>query len=531
MVFIRSRWEESDSSDSSSSSDSSEAADASSRPAAAKAKAKPKAKAGAGGRAEGEGARGAGRAGVAQETLLCVLCESQSEVVGHIPPGKTVFVLKLRDERGVAVGEGTAPIAADEQPEAPKAAAEPPKEEVLRVSAPVPGRLHRASRGSRDLKAEKEAVEAAALVEPHPAAVEPQDSQVPTAAPNDTQVEQVEQVTSPRAWKVDTFDEDVEELKRRYKAKSPRHKEKATKVSAGDFEGSPVSTASPVVHGAGDGAGKTTLAQLPVESEKAALAQPPVASEKTTLAQLPVESEKATLAQPLVASEKAMLVQPLTASEKATLAQPLVASETAALVQPPMASEKATLAQPPMASETATLAQPLVASETAALAQPPMASEKATLAQPLMASETATLAQPLVASDKAALAQQPVETGKTTLAHLPVESEKAALAQPPVASEPAAPESPPTQSERAPEQSLVVGTGSMQRQLLHGAHVEDELPGLREKQLLKARRVRTPVGRASVAAGVVDFEGQQPAKVEDFYPWGSASAGGGLADG
>lgn len=28
--------------------------------------------------------------------------ESQSDVVGHIPPGKTVFVLKLRDERGMA---------------------------------------------------------------------------------------------------------------------------------------------------------------------------------------------------------------------------------------------------------------------------------------------------------------------------------------------------------------------------------------------------------------------------------------------
>lgn len=35
--------------------------------------------------------------------------------------------------------------------------------------------------------------------------------------------------------------------------------------------------------------------------------------------------------------------------------------------------------------------------------------------------------------------------------------------------------------------------------------------------------VRTPQGRASVAAGVVNFEQKQPAKVEDVYPWGSVT--------
>ena len=36
--------------------------------------------------------------------------------------------------------------------------------------------------------------------------------------------------------------------------------------------------------------------------------------------------------------------------------------------------------------------------------------------------------------------------------------------------------------------------------------------------------VRTPRGRASVAAGVVDFENHQSAAVADLYPWGSAMA-------
>lgn len=98
------------------------------------------------------------------------------------------------------------------------------------VSAPLPGRLHRA-RGSREAKATPEVT--AAPVEPQ------EDTQVPPAAPNDTQVEPAVEVTSPKAWKVDTFDEDVEELKRRYKAKSPRDTKevKATKASAGDFGG------------------------------------------------------------------------------------------------------------------------------------------------------------------------------------------------------------------------------------------------------------------------------------------------------
>ena len=40
--------------------------------------------------------------------------------------------------------------------------------------------------------------------------------------------------------------------------------------------------------------------------------------------------------------------------------------------------------------------------------------------------------------------------------------------------------------------------------------------------------MRTPQGRASVAAGVVNFEQKQPAKVEDVYPWGSALVDAGL---
>lgn len=36
--------------------------------------------------------------------------------------------------------------------------------------------------------------------------------------------------------------------------------------------------------------------------------------------------------------------------------------------------------------------------------------------------------------------------------------------------------------------------------------------------------VRTPRGRASVAAGVVDFENHQSAAVADLYPWGSTMA-------
>lgn len=40
--------------------------------------------------------------------------------------------------------------------------------------------------------------------------------------------------------------------------------------------------------------------------------------------------------------------------------------------------------------------------------------------------------------------------------------------------------------------------------------------------LYSTAQVRTPQGRASVAAGVVNFEQKQPAQVEDVYPWGSA---------
>lgn len=46
--------------------------------------------------------------------------------------------------------------------------------------------------------------------------------------------------------------------------------------------------------------------------------------------------------------------------------------------------------------------------------------------------------------------------------------------------------------------------------------------------LYSTAQVRTPQGRASVAAGVVNFEQKQPAKVEDVYPWGSALVAAGL---